>query len=92
MFCSTFCGLVQCTLTDFCRFSVTFKVKNSGLRILDNGKEKQYYTDNEATRKIELRVDTYIPYHCREKMHSTDPSSTMLTVLNDFTKATTPLL
>ncbi|XP_052682288.1 uncharacterized protein LOC128162907 [Crassostrea angulata] len=67
-------------------YSVTFRAENGGFRILDNGGGKQYYTGRPTTRKVDLKFDTEIPYHCSEKSECTYPVSDMMSVQNDVTK------
>uniref|UniRef100_A0A8W8MD80 Receptor protein-tyrosine kinase n=1 Tax=Magallana gigas TaxID=29159 RepID=A0A8W8MD80_MAGGI len=67
-------------------YSVIFRAENGGFRILDNNGVKQYYTGRSTTRKIDLKFDTEIPYHCTDKSECTYPVSDMMSVQNDVTK------
>nr|XP_034310664.1 uncharacterized protein LOC117684080 isoform X3 [Crassostrea gigas] len=67
-------------------YSVIFRAENGGFRILNNGGGKQYYTGRSATRKIDIKFDTEIPYHCTEKSECAYPVSDMMSVQNDVTK------
>uniref|UniRef100_A0A8W8M842 EGF-like domain-containing protein n=1 Tax=Magallana gigas TaxID=29159 RepID=A0A8W8M842_MAGGI len=72
-------------------YSVTFRAENGGFRILNNNGVKQYYTGRSTTRKIDLKFDTEIPYHCTEKNECTNPVSDMMSVQNDVIVTTDPI-
>lgn len=72
-------------------YSVTFRAENGGFRILNNNGVKQYYTGRSTTRKIDLKFDTEIPYHCTEKNECTYPVSDMMSVQNDVIVTTDPI-
>lgn len=73
------------------RYSVTFRAENGGYRIVDNGVGKQYYVGRTTERRIDLKFDTEIPYHCSEKSECIFSSSTMMTIQNDVTKVISKL-
>lgn len=65
-----------------------FRAENGGFRTLNNGGGKQNYSGRSTRRRIDLKFDTEIPYHCTEKRECTYPVSDMMSVKNDVTKVT----